>query len=180
MAEIKSAVELAMERSKRFAISDQEREEIKRKEIQQKATGLFHRYIEGHLLLHEILKEIERMDEGTQAAVREILLFRCIDALSLGDEDERLLKGIESLKGRSLDDVRERLRHLRREYSEEKEKIEHKVKDQVAGELKRMGIYGSSVEPNITGNQTMKSLLETMDRTYREKVQEVKKTLRAL
>ncbi|RPJ11183.1 MAG: hypothetical protein EHM36_01955, partial [Deltaproteobacteria bacterium] len=102
MAEIKSSLELAMERSKRFAISDQERDEIKRREVEQKAASLFHRYIDGHLALHEVLKEIERADEKTRPVMKEILLSQWIDALSLQEEDERLLKGIESLKERSL------------------------------------------------------------------------------
>jgi len=180
MAEIKSALELAMERSKKVAISDEEREEIKRREIEQKATSLFHRYLEGHLPLHEILKELERMDEKTRTRVGEILLYQWMDALSLSDEDEGLLKGIESLKDRNLDDIRGKLRHLSLDRAEEKKTIEQKVKDQMAEELRGMGIYGSAVEPNITGNEAMKSLLETMDRNYREKMQEVKEVLRTL
>ena len=72
MGEIKSTLELAMERTKRFAISNEEKAEIKRKEIMQKATSLFNRYLEGHLPLNEILKEIERMEEKTAKAVKEI------------------------------------------------------------------------------------------------------------
>jgi DNA-directed RNA polymerase alpha subunit len=180
MAEIKSALELAMERSKRFAISDQERDEIKRREIEQKATGLFHRYIEGHLSLHEILKEIERADEKTRTVIKEILLSQWIDALSLQEEDERLLKGIESLKGRSLDEIREKLHRLSQDLSEKKEDARQKAREEMTGELRRMGIYGGAVEPNTTGSQVMKSLLEPIDLMYREEIRSVKEELKNL
>jgi len=180
MAEIKSALELAMERSQKIAISDQERQEFKQRECEQKATALFHRYIEGHLALHEVLKEIERMDEKTRAVTTEILLSQWIDALSLNGEEERLLMGIESLKGRSLDQVRERLHHLARCYSEAKAKACQKAKDEMAEELRGTGIYGSAVEPNITENQEMKNLLEGIDRAYQEQIREVKEALRSL
>ena len=48
MAEIKSTLELALERTKKIAISEKEKEEIRRKKLLEKATGLFHRYREGH------------------------------------------------------------------------------------------------------------------------------------
>ena len=63
-----------MERTKKFKISEKEREEIRRKEILQKVTSLFHRYREGHLPLNEILKEIERMEEKAAKMVKEDLL----------------------------------------------------------------------------------------------------------
>ena len=56
MGEIKSTLELAMERTKRFSVSAKEKDEIKQKEALRKATGLFHRYREGHLSLNDVLK----------------------------------------------------------------------------------------------------------------------------
>jgi len=169
-----------MERSKRFAISDKEREEIKRREIEQKATGLFHRYVEGHLSLNEILKEIARTDEKMRTVIKEGLLSQWIDALSLNDEDEKLLRGIESLKSQSLDEVRGRLHGLSQKYSEEKEHVREKTREETAVKLRERGIYGSAVEPNVTGNQAMEKLLEGIDLAYREKLREVKEALRKL
>ncbi len=74
MADIKSTLELAMERTKKMAISKEEREEIKEKESLQKVSSLFYRYKEGHIPLNEILREIEKMDEKTRPWVKENLL----------------------------------------------------------------------------------------------------------
>ena len=74
MGEIKSTLELAMERTKHFSVSEKERDEIKQKEALRKATGFFHRYREGHLSLNDILKEVERMERKTAATVKEYLL----------------------------------------------------------------------------------------------------------
>ena len=65
MGEIKSTLELAMERAKRFALSEKEKDEIKQKEVLRKATSLFHRHREGRLSLNGILKEIEGMERKT-------------------------------------------------------------------------------------------------------------------
>lgn len=178
MAEIKSTLELAMERTKKITISEEEKEEIKRKEIWQKATGLSHRYREGHLPLSEILKEIERMEEKTGIIVKKILLSQWIDALSLSDEDERLLKGIESLNHRDVDEVKQRHQHLLSQYRREKEKVKQELRVQSEEALKREGIYGSAVEPNIEGGKPWKKELEKLDHLYGGKLEEVKGLLR--
>ena len=83
MGEIKSTLELALERTRRLAITQEEREEIKRQQLLKKATGFFHRYMEGHIPLHEILREIERMTGQEKSQVKKALLSQWMEALSL-------------------------------------------------------------------------------------------------
>jgi len=178
MGEIKSTLELAMERTKKFAISEKEKEEIKQKEIMQKATSLFHRYREGHLPLNEILKEIERMEKKTATTVKESLLSQWIDALSLDDDDERILKGIKSLKQQSIEEVKQKFHHLLSQYQGEKEKVKEKVKVQFTEALRKDGIYGSAVEPKLEGAEPWKKENEKLDHSYRMKLEEIKEQLR--
>ena len=180
MGEIKSTLELAMERTKKFAISEKEKEEMKQKEVLQKATSLFHRYREGHLSLNEILKQIEKMEKKTAATVRESLLSQWIDALSLDDDDERILKGIESLKRRSIDEVKQKFNHLLAQYQREKEKVKEKVRAQFTEALRKDGIYGSAVEPNFEGGELWKKENEKLDLSYKAKLGEIKEQLRVL
>jgi hypothetical protein len=180
MAEIKSTLELAMERTKKIAISEEEREEIKRKEIMQKATGLFHRYMEGHIPFNEILKEIERMEEKTGTIVKGFLLTQWINALSLNDKEERFIKGIESFKNRGINEVTQKLRHLLSQYRTEKEKVKQEVKVQSIEALRKEGIYGSAVEPNIEVSQLWEKKLGKLDHFYGERLKEIKEQLKVL
>ena len=180
MAEIKSTLELALERTKKITISEEEREEIKRKEVLQKATGLFHRYKEGHTPLNEILKEIERMEEKSGNIVKESLLAQWMDALSLNDENERLLKGIESLKDRGINEVTHKLRDLLSQYQRKKEKVKQEVNVQSIEALRREGIYGTAVEPNIEVDQLWEKELAKLDHFYGERLKEIKEQLKVL
>lgn len=180
MGEIKSTLELAMERTKKFAISEKEKEEIKQKEVLQKATSLFHRYREGHLSLNEILKEIERMEKKTATMVKELLLSQWIDALSLDDDNERILNGIESFKQRNIDEVKQKFRHLLSQYQGEKEKGKEKVRGQFIEALRKNGISGSAVEPKFEGGELWKKEKEKLDQSYRLKLEEIKEQLRGL
>jgi hypothetical protein len=178
MGEIKSTLELAMERTKEFAISEKEKEEIKQKEVLQKATSLFHRYREGHLSLNEIVKEIERMERKIATTVKESLLSHWIDALSLDDDNERILKGVESLKERSIAEVKQKFHHLLSQYQREKEKVKEKVGVQLIDALKKGGIWGSAVEPKLEGSDLWKKENENLDQSYRMTLEEIKQQLR--
>jgi hypothetical protein len=180
MGEIKSTLELAMERTKKVTISEKEKEEIKQKEVLQKATSLFHRYREGHLSLNEILKQIEKMEKKTAATVKELLLSQWIDALSLGNGDERILKGIESLKGRSLDELKQKFHYLLSQYQVVKGTIKEEVRVQFTKDLRRDGIYGSAVEPKLEGGELWKKENEKLDLSYKAKLGEIKEQLRVL
>jgi len=180
MGEIKSSLELAMERTKKFAISKEEKEVMKQKEMLQKATTLFHRYREERLSLNEILKEIEKTEEKTATVVKESLLSQWIDSLSLNDDDERILKGIESLKRRSTDEVKQKFVHLLFQYHEEKEKVEEEVMIQFTEALRKDGIYGSAVEPKLERSELWQKEIEKLDQSYRMKLEEIKKQLRSL
>ena len=180
MGEIKSTLELAMERTKKFAISEKEKEEMKQKEVLQKATGLFHRYREGHLSLNEILKQIGKMEKKTAITLRESLLSQWIDALSLDDDDERILKGIESLKGRNLDELKHKFHYLLSQYQVVKGTIKEEVRVQFTKDLRRDGIYGSAVEPKLEGGELWKKENEKLDLSYKAKLGEIKEQLRVL
>ena len=180
MAEIKSTLELALERTKRFAVSEKEKDAIKQKEISNKAAGLFHRYREGHLSLNSLVKEIEGTEKRAAMTVKEYLLSHWIDALSLDDENERTLKGVESLKGRSIAEVKQRFRDLFFQYQSEKEKAKERVRVQLKEAWKEAGIWGSAVEPNLEGSELWKKENEGLDQPYRTKLGEIKEQLRRL
>ena len=178
MGEIKSTIELAMERTKKFAISDKEKEELKQKEVLQKGGSLFHRYRDGHLSLNEVLKQIEKMEEKKATMVKKSLLSQWIDALSLNDDHERTFKGIEALNHQSLDEVRKKFHLLLSQYQGEKETLREKTNLQLTDALKKEGIYGSAVEPRLEGSGLWEKEREKLDHSYRTKLEKIKAHLR--
>lgn len=180
VSEIKSTLELALERTKKIAISDEERQKIKQKEILEKVSSLSHRYREGTSPLHEILKEIEKMDKRIQPWVVESLLNQWMEALSLNDEGERLMKGIESLKERSLDKIKQRFDTLLSLYREEIEELKKRVRVQLMEILRKEHISGSAMEPNVERSELYKKERERLDQTYQVRLQELKEKLKTL
>jgi hypothetical protein len=180
MGEIKSTLELALERTRKISISEEEKEEILQKEIAKKASGMFHRYMEDVLSLHEIKREIERMEERTGRAIGEILLAQWMDAISLDGRNDKLLDGIEFLKGRSVDGPRQSLERLQSECQRERQQGEEKIRTRLADALKEKGIHGDAVVPHVEVSPEWRSMLETTQQTFQGRVEEVKETLKKL
>jgi len=180
MAEIKSTLELAMERTKKISITREEKEAIRRKETVQKATGMFHRYLEDRISLPEILKEIERTEDKAGAAIREMLCSQWIDAVSLDVENEKFLRGIESLQGGNVDAARQELRVLCSQYGKEKDEARQEMRTRLREALRKDGIYGSAVVPHVEESTEWKERLGTMEHAFGGEIEKVKETLRRL
>jgi hypothetical protein len=180
MGEIKSTLELAMERTRKLAITQEEKEEIKRLEILKKATGLCHRYMEGRVPLHEILREIERMTDQEKSKVKKVLLSQWVEALSLESDYERLFDGIESLRGMKVSGLREKFQLLVSEYQVERKKTEQDIERQAIEELKTEGIFGTAVVPRLEGNPKWRECTQAMNALFRKRVEEVKEALERL
>ncbi len=182
MGEIKSALELAMERSKKYAVSDEERQKIKEKELLQKATGLFNRYMESFLPLHEVAREIEKMGDETGQKMKEALLSLCVDGLSLDlDKDpERLFPVIELAKGKDLPDIKTRVHALFTSYRDEIERARQRAILGLTEALREEKIYGDAVLPNVEENDRWKQTLDGLSRSYEGRLEEIKRALKKL
>lgn len=180
MAEIKSTLELALERSKRYTLSKKEKEEIKQKEIQEKASSLFYRYEEDRLSLNDLQREIERMEEGIRKPVEEALLKRWVEALSLSGENEKILRGMEWLRQQPIDEVREPLQKLVGQYQREKDRLRQDVRSQLLEDLRKEGFGGDAIEPNVEMSKVWKEALSTFDQEYQLKLKKIKERLTRL
>ena len=180
MGEIKSTLELAMERTRKLAITQEEREEIKRQEFLKKATGLSRRYMEGHIPLHEVLREIERMTGQEKGKVKEVLFSQWIEALSLESDHERLFDGIESLRGMKISDEREQFQLLVSEYQMERKKTEQDIEMQAVEELATKSFSGTAVVPRLEGNPKWRERTQALKAFFDKRVEEVKAALEQL
>lgn len=179
MAEIKSTLELALERTRKLAMTQEEKEEIKRQELLKKATGLSRRYVEGHAPLHEILREIERMTDQEKSKVKQLLLSQWMEALSLEYDYGRLFDGIESLGGMKVSDLREKFQLLVSEYEAERKKTEQDVEREVIEELKAEGISGTAVVPRFEDHPKWRERTQAMNALFCKRVEDIKEALRS-
>jgi hypothetical protein len=180
MGEIKSTLELALERTRNLSITPEERENIKRQERLKKATGLSHRYMEGDIPLQEVLREIVRMTDEEKSKGKELLLSQWIAALSPEGNAERLFDGIESLMGKKVPEVREKYQLLVSEYQLERKKTERDIERQMIEKLRSEGYSGTAVVPRPEGNPQWKDRVQAASAFFQKRVEEIKGVLKQL
>ncbi len=178
MAEIKSALELAMEKSRKYSISDTEREEIKRKETFQRAMSLFYRYREGSVSLSEMEREIEKIDEKLRESVKAILISEWVQALSLENHWEKEFEALEAMKDQDLHGLKQKFQRLLSAYRKQIEETRQRITDQLLEQLREQGIEGEAIEPNLEGNEGFEKEVHSVADSYRERLDEVKRELR--
>jgi hypothetical protein len=176
MAEIKSAIEIAMERTKSFRLSPEEKERLKEEELQSKAHGLVNRFIEVDLHFHEVKKELDKYSPEQRSQVERILFADLVGRLDLDQNNERIFQGIEFLapeKKRPL----LKLRALIKEYTAQRGKEQQKMGKAMLMKLEALGIAGTAVLPKVEGSHEWAQALQAFRAPYEEKLKNAKEGL---
>jgi hypothetical protein len=149
LGEIKSAIELAMERTKGLVMDDQEKREAAARELGSRVSGVLRRYLEGMVDWAGFQKEYERLD-GEKSQKNRLLMDAALADFGSSDNNEKVFD-ILSFAGMDVGEgLKDEIEDLRREFHERISSETEGVKRNVTARLNGMGISGSAVEPNVT------------------------------
>ncbi len=177
MAEIKSAIEIAMERTKSFRLSSEEKERLKEEELQSKAHGLASRFMEVDLHFHEVKKELDKYSPAQRSQVERVMLEDFVDRLDLDRDNALAFQGIEIL-GPGKNELLMKLRELIKEYSAQREQEQRKMEKALLMKLETLGIAGTAVLPKVEGSQEWVHALKSFRAPYERKLKDAKEELR--
>lgn len=148
MAEIKSAIQLAMERTQGLVMDDKEKRSMAMKELASNVLSMFRRYREGLADDVEAEAELDALKCGNDTK-RKIVL----DLLSDEFETTGDLSALDRLFSfvRFVIDERSyrELKQIERSFADELEKTGAGIKHRILADLASAGVQGDSVEPNV-------------------------------
>ena len=177
MAEIKSAIELAMEKTKGLRLSREEKEKLKEEEVQIKAHALVNRFLEVDFHLREVEKDLAKYHPDQRAQLEKLILHYLSEAVALDRDNDLIYQGVEAFRKESKKTV-EKIRHLTESYRQRREKEYEKIEKDLLKTLERQGISGSAVQPKIEGSQEWQDALAKIKRPFEEQLQTLKEELR--
>ncbi len=143
MGEIRSTLELIMERTKDLALSPEEKQKIRQQEWLGKARGWVQKYLDGLIDAQELKKAIEALGEDDGAA--DLLKPELIEAVDPEGDNEKRWEVLENLWGYSRDSLRRIIEHFRTGLTE----AGARRAGDLASQLAERGISGTSVVPNL-------------------------------
>lgn len=176
MAEIKSAVELAMEKTKGMHLSREEKEKIKEEELHSKAQSLVNRFLEADFRPGEVEKELARYTPDQREHLEKLIFRSLCEAIQLDRVNDLLFQGIEAFQKESKNTVN-KIRELIENYRRRQEKEYKQAEKVLLKKWERQGISGSSVQPRIEGSPEWQEAVGKFKQTFDDQLQVLKKEL---
>jgi hypothetical protein len=166
MGEIKSTMDIIMEKTKGLSMSEEEKAEYRRQELSGKVRGLIQKFLDGILDLGKLKAEVDLLSDYPRDIIDKAIIEALIPHIELGDMNEpiyRILEGIVGMNTRPVLDIEAAyLERLERE----KKVFETSLKEKI----KEKEILGSAVIPNLKADPGWRQYTSSENDAFREKI----------
>ena len=161
MAEIKSTMDLIMERTKNMTMSDEEKQALHQKELQGKAKGWMQRYEDGQISLGT-LKEYFQEYKNDRQTILSILKNEAFSRIDPNEDNKRMLQLLSDVLGEDTQPIANRIDTFRKD--RQRQMTRHLKKMLQA--LAEKDIRGSAVIPNVDRDEAWQAWLATAKASF--------------
>ncbi len=159
---IKSAVELALERTRGMKASPEEISALQQKELEARAKGLAAKYIDGEKTIKALNRELDEIEEGGGNKLKSAVLKELLSFIELGSDCTRAIEGIEALSGPEVKPEMVKLEQLFTVYEQQYAQRRQQRSSQLLEELKERKVHGSAVIPNLLVDELWQTTSEEL------------------
>lgn len=157
MAEIKSTLDLVLERTKNLTMTAEEKEDLHRRELEGTLRGWVHKFMEGLLNIKTLKSEIEKASPGFDEVSRKILKGLLLEHLDPEGDNKKVLQALKEILGLKKEAYAAAAEDGRKRLAAEKSRLLETMRKRLADRE----ISGSAVTPNLSKE-------EAWDRLRRE------------
>jgi hypothetical protein len=175
VGEIKSTLELALEKTKHLTLSEQEKEERKNSELKMKTAGLLQKYLDGMVKRQQMDKELADLQKAYGLPDYTFLNAAIVDRVSLDTDNGPLLSLLKEFSALSTT----AFERVQQEYQAAVQSAAQKSIAEAKQNLKeRHGISGSAVVPNLEADDGWIMKLQGIKDEFQEQLAEEKNRFR--
>ena len=178
MAEIKSAIELAMERTKNLVMDEEEKEKSLIRDAENRLKAIVRRFLDGAVCIDDFQNQYDKI-ELTERTKRSLLVDIVVGGFDVG-EDAKLFDLLHVVDRKMDDRLKKQLDTFQSHFSEALEKKSGEVRKRILNRLKKMGITGSSLEPNLAAWDEWKEAVTETKMAFRSQLQQWKDEVKAV
>ena len=167
MAEIKSTIDLIMERTRNLTMTEEEKNELRMRELAEKAKGWVARYMAGILGLDAMKEEMK--DIGDTETLKKTLRSVVLEMLDPEQDQERpfqLLTELLHIEESALTDALA-------DYRKQKESLQEKEAAKFLTKLRESGIGGSALTVNPSIARSDQKAGAALKEGYRQQIARV-------
>ena len=166
MGEIKSTLDIIMEKTKGLNISDEEKKAFKEQEMAGKVKGLIQKFLDGTLDMDQLRVKVTGLVEKGGDMVKRLLREESVSRIQLEVNNEPLLRLLWEITGSEADSLREVLK----EFEERLEKGKDAREKELKRELEKQGVSGSAVLPNINADPEWSRYVSEITGAFQERI----------
>jgi hypothetical protein len=171
LAEIKSTLEIIMEKTEGLTMSDEEKADLKQKELTGKIRGLVQKFLDGIMNPERFRKEVAVLEADKGHAVKQVIREEAIARFSLIGDNSRLLEMMEYATGMDVGPINDSLEAYEIRLQEE---ASSRMQALWEG-LEQKGIRGSGVVPNLDADPDWKKHIAEAEQAFQEKLRVILK-----
>ncbi|MBF0509371.1 MAG: hypothetical protein HQK57_10660 [Deltaproteobacteria bacterium] len=177
MAEIKSTLDLVMERTKGMVMTPEEKERQRQTNIQAKARGLLLRFLDSQISLAEIKKEIQAQAENDRGPTVVKMIRLMFQESPLVADGPELIIMLGEILDRDLASPARQLQDISNRVQAETLAGYSQVRQDILDNLAQAGISGSAVDPWVEDDQRWLTAVKDLTDFYSSQVITVKKEI---
>ena len=166
MGEIRSTLDIIMEKTKGLTMSDEEKKAFKEQEMARKVRGLIQKYLDGILELDRLKIEAAALAETDEDMVRTVIRKESIPRIELGENNKPIFRILEETTGLDTMSIRTALKGFEGRLEQEKGVREREL---IKG-LDKKGISGSAVIPNMNADSQWAQCVSKVKNEFQEKL----------
>lgn len=152
MAEIKSTLDIVLEKTKHLTLSAEEKVEMQFQEALKKVPGYVERVLDLTFTPERLLEEINGLSKEISKGIREEIARQMSQALDLSAKSDPLIDCLEVLAEPNWSALVEQVKHCRADYRKAREDLRQQAEDRVLASLAAAGIGGSSIVAKLEGD----------------------------
>ena len=169
MGEIKSTLDLVLEKTKNLTLSKEEKLSLAREELDKKVQALLYRYTDNSITTGRLKEEIEKLDTKVHGLAYTLLKKHLLTHFDLDSDNSSILSALGEIAG--FDIVPHTI--LQKEYQSEKQKTKRAFIEKTLVALQARGISGSAVVPNLNHIPEWDQFLPGLRKKYQERLKKI-------
>ena len=146
MGEIKSTLDLVMEKTKHLSLSEEEKQNQKKNEIEKRVNGLLQKYQDQVLSLEQLLTEYARLKQKLGLSDDHFLINQAINKIDLTGDNRFLLELLNQFCGPKIAGIDSILNDFQEEFNSAASYRLVELREELA---RKHSISGSAVVPNL-------------------------------
>jgi transcriptional regulatory protein LevR len=170
MAEIKSTLDLVMERTRHMSLSAEEKTQQKRSGFKKRIQGLLNKYIDEALPADVIKDQIEALQAEMKVPERQLVSEAIFTHIDPDKNNKPWFNLIDIFSSEALEPLKKITKEYQKQQADQLKSAKQRLLDQLA---ENYGIKGSAVLPNIEKNIQYQKIRDALKLEAQTKIEAI-------